>query len=73
MIRIEFCEKWNYFPDFDRVSSIIKEINPNAIIVGNKRPPRSGAFEVEIDGELVFSKLKLGTFPDKKTINSWFQ
>lgn len=55
------------------MSSIIKEINPNAIIVGNKRPPRSGAFEVEIDGELVFSKLKLGTFPDKKTINSWFQ
>ena len=35
-IHIEFCVKWNYGPEFDRVSKEIKEIFPHAIIKGNK-------------------------------------
>ena len=72
MIIIEFCEKWNYFPDFDRVSDLIKEIKPDATIKGNPSPPRSGAFEVTIDGNLLFSKLECGKFPDEETIKRWF-
>ena len=34
-IHIEFCEKWNYHPDFDRVSKLIKKIAPTAKIEGN--------------------------------------
>ena len=71
-VYIEFCEKWNYHPDFDRVSKQIKKYAPNAIIKGNINPPRSGAFEVTIDNQLVFSKFKTGLFPDKKVIKSWF-
>ena len=71
-IHIEFCEKWNYFPDFDRVSKQIKKIIADAEIQGNLKPPRSGAFEVTIDGKLAFSKLKSGDFPKEKDINSWF-
>ena len=40
-IYIEFCEKWNYQPDFDRVSKQIKKIMPNAQIHGNTTPPPS--------------------------------
>ena len=71
-IHIEFCEKWNYHPDFDRVSKLINKIVPKATITGNATPPRSGAFEVAIDDVLVFSKFKTGTFPQKDDINSWF-
>ena len=71
-IHIEFCEKWNYHPDFDRVSNQIKKYVPNAIIKGNAQPPRSGAFEVSIENKLVFSKFQQGTFPTNKDIKNWF-
>ena len=71
-IHIEYCEKWNYYPDFDRVSKHIKNISPNAKVQGNVKPPRSGAFEVSIDGKLVYSKFQTGTFPEENDIKSWF-
>ena len=71
-IHIEFCEKWNYQPDFDRVSKEIKKIMPNALIKANTQQPRSGAFEVTINGALVYSKFKTGDFPNVKDIKSWF-
>ena len=72
-IHIEFCIKWNYGPEFDRVSKIIEEINPQANISGNDNPPRSGAFEVKINEELIFSKFSTGAFPTKEIIKSWFE
>ena len=71
-IHIEFCEKWNYQPDFDRVSNVIKKIVPNAIIQSNIKLPRSGAFEVTIDNKLVYSKFQSGEFPQESDIKSWF-
>ena len=72
-IHIEFCEKWNYRPDFDRVSKQIKKIVPDAIIKGNNKPPRSGAFEVTIEDKLVYSKFQTGEFPQESDINKWFK
>ena len=72
-IHIEFCEKWNYQPDFDRVSKLVKKIVPNAIIEGNTKLPRSGAFEITIEDELVYSKFQTGEFPQKSDINKWFK
>ena len=54
------------------MSELIKKIKPNAVIKGNPCPPRSGAFEVTIDGRLLFSKLQCGKFPDEQTIKRWF-
>ena len=71
-IHIEFCEKWNYQPDFDRVSKQIKKIMPSAQVEGNAKLPRSGAFEVTIDEKLVYSKFKTGNFPNTGDIKSWF-
>ncbi len=71
-IHIEFCEKWNYHPDFDRVSKEIKKNIPNAQVQGNIKAPRSGAFEVTIDGKLVYSKFQTGNFPNAKDISNWF-
>ena len=31
-------------------------------------PAGGGCFEVTVDGELIYSKLKSGTFPDEQTV-----
>ena len=72
-INIEYCIKWNYKPEFDRVSKIIKNIASNAIITDNITPPRTGSFEVTLNDRLVYSKFSSGDFPKKPEIYSWFE
>jgi len=55
------------------VSKLIKSIDSSVLISSNQQPPRSGAFEVTINKEVVFSKLENGRFPSKEQISSWFQ
>jgi len=71
-IHIEYCEKCNYHPDFARVSKHKPLIGPTAKIEGNSTPPRTGAFEVCLNNELVYSKFKTGKFPQEADIKSWF-
>jgi selT/selW/selH-like putative selenoprotein len=54
------------------VSKIITTINPDTVIDGNKNTPRTGSFEVELDGKIVFSKFQTGKFPSESEIKSWF-
>ena len=70
-VYIEFCVKWNYDPEFERVSNIIKSIKTDVEISSNRNPPRSGAFEVSIDDKLIFSKFQLGRFPTEDEIKGW--
>jgi len=72
IIEIEYCVKWNYKPEFDRVSKTIKSISPETNIIGNKNSPRSGAFEVKLDDKTIYSKFSTNTFPNIEDINSWF-
>ena len=65
IIHIEFCIKWNYGPEFDRVSKDVKELFPNAEIAGNKNEPRSGSFEITLNGKLVYSRFETNAFPSK--------
>ena len=37
------------------MSKIIKEFHPKYNIISNRSYPRSGAFEIEINGKIVFS------------------
>ena len=53
------------------MSEIITKINPDAIIDGNRIAPRTGSFEVELNGEIIFSKLQSGQFPSETEIESW--
>jgi selT/selW/selH-like putative selenoprotein len=43
------------------------------VIEGNMSTPRTGSFEVKLDGKSVFSKFKSGRFPTKDEIKRWFQ
>ena len=40
----------------------------NAIIEGNKTPPRSGAFEISLNNKLVYSKFKTNHFPSESEL-----
>ena len=71
-IHIEYCIKWNYGPEFDRVSKIIKKLVPNSTICGNETSPRSGAFEVSLNGKLIYSKFRTNKFPLEEEIKEWF-
>ena len=71
-LHIEYCEKWNYKPEFDRVSNIINSLNYNVEIKGNSTEPRTGSFEIKLNDKLVFSKFQTDEFPDENEILSWF-
>ena len=71
-IHIEYCEKWNYHPDFVRVTKLIEKYSNTSNIKSNTSPPRSGAFEVIINQKLVFSKLKTKKFPTSDDVKKWF-
>tara|TARA_B100001173_G_C15975429_1_gene541985 strand:- start:915 stop:1082 length:168 start_codon:yes stop_codon:yes gene_type:complete len=51
------------------VSKIIKNNSSNSKISSNRDYPRSGSFEIEIDGKIVYSKLKTCRFPTEEDIN----
>jgi len=72
-IHIEYCEKWNYFPEFERVSNIIKKQYPDIIIEGNNFSPRTGSFEITINKLLVYSKFQTDNFPKEHEILSWLK
>ena len=71
-IHIEYCEKWNYHPDFVRVTKLIEKYSNTSNIKSNTNPPRSGAFEVIINQKLVFSKLETKKFPTSDDVKNWF-
>ena len=68
VIKIEYCVIWNYTPEFDRVSKIIKKNNPEIKIIGNEKSPRSGSFEITFNGKIVFSKFEANEFPSETKI-----
>ena len=70
-VHIEYCEKWNYGPEFDRVSKIIKKLKPDVIVNGNQNTPRSGAFEITINDKLVYSKFETDIFPNEQEIEKF--
>ena len=71
-LHIEYCEKWNYKPEFDRVSKIILNLGSDVEIKGNLTEPRTGSFEIKLNDKLVFSKFQTDKFPDENEILSWF-
>ena len=72
-IHIEYCIRWNYKPEFDRVSKIIKNLSPKSKITSNVDYPRSGAFEIKINNKIVYSKFKTKNFPSISDIEQFIK
>ena len=61
-IRIEYCVVWNYEP---RALSLREELGQAFPDVnGGHTPGNTGAFEVFVNEDLLFSKVQLGRFPN---------
>jgi selT/selW/selH-like putative selenoprotein len=61
-LSIEYCITCNYRPMAASLAiAIKKETGIDSVLTGSKK---TGAFEVILDGELIFSKLQSNRFPD---------
>lgn len=60
-IRVEYCGGWGYEPRYQELKQIVVAEFPEAEVSGFVG--RQGSFEIEINGQLVFSKLETSGFP----------
>ncbi|OCT59904.1 hypothetical protein XELAEV_18045923mg [Xenopus laevis] len=65
-IMVEYCEPCGFRSHYEELASAVKEEFPDITIESG--PGGTGAFEIEINGQLVFSKLELGGFPYEKDL-----
>ncbi len=66
-IDIHYCVDWNYKPE---AASVAEELHNAFGVKANLVPGHNGIFDVIVDGEKVFSKLKAGRFPDPGEVTS---
>lgn len=65
-ISIEYCVMWNYYPKASSLKAELEKKFPDIevkLIKGS-----GGVFEVEKDGDLIFSKKQLKRFPEHEEI-----
>ena len=67
-LSIEYCNAWNYLPRAARLASDILERYGNAISELTLIPSGGGVFEIQKNGELIFSKKQLNRFPEEGEI-----
>ncbi|XP_006155964.1 migration and invasion enhancer 1 isoform X2 [Tupaia chinensis] len=67
-IVVEYCEPCGFEATYLELASAVKEQYPGIEI--ESRLGGTGAFEIEINGQLVFSKLENGGFPYEKDATS---
>ncbi|EHB12030.1 hypothetical protein GW7_09601 [Heterocephalus glaber] len=65
-IVVEYCEPCGFEATYLELASAVKEQYPGIEI--ESRLGGTGAFEIEINGQLVFSKLENGGFPYEKDL-----
>jgi len=64
-VELKYCSMWNYEPQ--AVSLTAKLLSTYKQQIGELKliPGGGGCFELSLDGELVYSKLKTGKFPEE--------
>ncbi len=65
-VDVEHCSGWGYGRRYKELEKLIKGVVSDAEVIGVKG--RKSSFEIKINGELVFSKLESGKFPDFQEI-----
>ncbi len=65
-LTIEYCNTCNYRPMAASLAMLVKrETGLDALLSGSRN---TGAFEVRLDEELIFSKLETNAFPEQGEI-----
>ena len=61
LCKITYCGEWNYQP---RAAGLAQELKKELGLESELIRSSGGVFEIEVDGKLIFSKKKLGRFPE---------
>ena len=64
-IAIKYCAQWNYLP---RASSLGDELKKNLGADIELVAGANGIFDVSLDGNMIYSKLEQGRFPQPNDI-----
>ncbi|KAL2295284.1 hypothetical protein Nmel_018447 [Mimus melanotis] len=67
-IVVEYCEPCGFEATYQELASAVRDEYPDIEI--ESRLGGTGAFEIEINGQLVFSKLENGGFPYEKDVST---
>ena len=63
-LHVEYCERWNYRPQFEQLAQSLKNEFSDIEVLGNQDGKfRVGSFEITMSGKVIFSKLETGRFP----------
>jgi len=65
-VHVEYCGAWGYGAKYERLKRAILAAVPSAEVTG--AVGRKTAFEIKINDELVYSKLKTGSMPNENEI-----
>lgn len=65
-VHVEFCSGWGYGRRYEDLRREILAAFPNADVSGSKG--RRTSFEVTMNGQLAYSKLQTGKFPDYSSV-----
>ena len=65
-VEIKYCTSWGYLPKATSMAALLKDKYELEDV--NLVPSSGGAFEVSLDGKLIYSKLKTGRFPEEKEL-----
>jgi len=65
-VHVEYCGRWGYGPRYQALAARIAQAVPSAVCHGEVG--RQSSFEVSVNGDLVYSKLQSGNFPDYEDV-----
>ena len=66
---IEYCERWNYKPQFEQLAQSLKNEFLDIEVLGNQDGEfRVCSFELTMGDKEIFSKLESGRFPTDEEI-----
>jgi len=66
IVHVEYCGAWGYAGKYERLKSAILKAVPEAEITGVVG--RKTAFEITLNGKVIYSKLKTGNMPEENDI-----
>jgi len=69
-VRIEYCTAWNYQPRAASLADALKEKYGVEVKKVDLVPGSGGAFEVSLNGTLLYSKLETRQFPTTEQITA---
>jgi len=65
-VEVEYCGGWGYARRFKELAANITARVPEAEVTG--ATGRKSSFEIKINGDLAYSKLEAGGFPDMDSV-----